>query len=355
MREAAFRIATALLLASAAWGFGRAAVAGPGRPSLILLVPAEQDDTARAAVTALSSQLSDLEADLAVTPVAALPTSFGAALEAARGLARPSGVAAILWVVDVGDEAAVLYLFEGDGARALMRRVEGEGAAARFEAAAVIARMSIDELLRGGRVGVAVEPAPAPKPPASAAAPREPETRARRSGWLRPSAAYALTVRSADHPAVQGLDIACAAAPSERVELFAGYTVLERVEDRGGGVTLTLSRHPFRFGARGVFRWSLVELGVALAIVMDWTTFEADLDPGLSPVRDRADFVLGALPSVDFGVAPVRWLAVFASIGAEIDLPSRSYGFDRGGGRVVLVDTWRAQPWLLAGVAVRVP
>jgi hypothetical protein len=72
-------------------------------------------------------------------------------------LARPTGVAAIFWVVEVENGTDLLYLFEGDGARAMLRRVQDQSESARLEALAVIVHLSLAELLRRGRIGVAVE------------------------------------------------------------------------------------------------------------------------------------------------------------------------------------------------------
>ena len=337
-----------------AWSSASAAAAGE-RPALIMLVPKVQDASVSAAAEAISSQISDLEADLAVTPVDALPTSFDAALATARSHARPSGVTAIFWVIETEDDAALLYLFEGDGARALVRRVEGPGGPARLEALSVIVRMSIAELLRGGRIGVAVEteaaaPAPAPVERRAAPTPEEP-----RRGWLRPGVAYALAMASEEHPVVQGLDVALGASPLQHLWVLAGYTFFERIESSGADASISVARHPLRLGVRGAERWSALELGLSLSFVADWTTFRLKTGSDLHPVGGQDDFVWGLLPAIDFGVSFTRWLVVFASFGAEIDLPSLSYAYEKDGARVVLLDTWKAQPRLLVGLAVDVP
>jgi hypothetical protein len=342
----------------AAWSSASAAAAGE-RPALIMLVPEVQDASVSAATEAISSQISDLEADLALTPVDVLPTTFDAALATARSHARPSGVTAIFWVVETEDDAALLYLFEGDGARALVRRVEGPGGPARLEALSVIVRMSIAELLRGGRIGVAVEAdaaaaAPVPAPAERRAAPAPAPAESRR-GWLRPGVAYALTMSSNEHPIVQGLDLSLCASPLQHLWVLAGYTFLERIESSGADASISVARHPLRLGVRGAERWSALELGLSLSFVADWTTFRLKTGSDLHPVGGDGDFVWGLLPAIDFGVSFTRWLMVFASFGAEIDLPSLSYAYEKDGARVVLLDTWNAQPHLLVGLAVDVP
>jgi hypothetical protein len=340
----------------------RAAVADEAYPAVLMLVGEPDSEDTRATVMAVSSQLSDVEAELVIRSVDTLPADFDGALRLFGSLTSSRDVAAVFWIAREASGAAVLFLFEGNGSRALLRRVEteAEGETARGEALAVIVRMSLEALLRGGRIGVSVDEMDAapPVPVATRAAvvvppPSEKEGAKRR--WFRVGAAYLLLVRSTDHPAVSGGDLSVAMSPVPNLAVGVAYTFLQRIEAADDRAALSLARHPLRIGLRGSLRRSAIELGLSLDLVMDWSTFEVKVGPRLTGAVDLRDFFVGLLPAFDLGVVVVSRIILFASLGVEVDLPALSYGYRLDGQRVVLANAWEAQPRLLIGVAVDLP
>src|SRR5262249_18407479 len=116
-------------------------------------------DTARGLRDRIAGQTSDLDVELTSVETPPLEPTLGEQLDAAAEWARRTGAQAVVWCdPERAPERGgfMLYVAEPNTSRVLVRRTGGERAApsADLEAAALIVRLAVRALMRGGVIGV---------------------------------------------------------------------------------------------------------------------------------------------------------------------------------------------------------
>ena len=247
-----------------------------------------------------------------------------------------------------------MYLAEAGGDRLLVRRLSDmEGALA--EELAIIIRTSVAELMRGGRIGVAVstiaelnEPPPPEPPPVEEPEPPVPENRI-----LSVRLSYAMYTHSAEHPAVHGLDLGIGVRFHPNWGVTSGYTILSTISSRAQIAAVRLNRHPINIGIRANLDRGAICFAGSAKLLFDYTTFENDsLADGMISTTDKGNFLLSVVPMVELVWYVHARLGLFVAAGAEISIISRQYVVQGDDGMHTMLDSWAVQPWFFAGIIV---
>ncbi len=331
--------------------------------TVVMIVPVEQDEESLPIVRAIKSQFSDLEIELQLVSVEAL----GASLRSQVQIAESEGVAndalAVFWC-DIGtEEHAFLYLAEAGGDRLLVRRLSDMEEGALAEELAIIVRTSVAELMRGGRIGVAVstiaelnEPPPppvVPPPPPEPPPVEEPEPPVPDNRTLSFRLSYAMYIHSSDHPAVHGLDLGMGVRFHPNWSVTSGYTILSTISSRAELAAVRLNRHPINLGIRTNLDRGAFHFTGSAKMLFDYTTFEDhSLADGMISTTDTGNFLLSVLPAVEFAWYVNAMLGFFLAAGAEISIISRQYVVQGDDGRQTILDSWPVQPWFFAGIVL---
>jgi len=341
--------------------------AAGGSPIVLMLVPADTDeDVSRLVVRAVQSQLSDLDVSFRLSPVERLPDGLRGQIALAEQLAAESSALAVFWCDLADREQVFLYLRGVEADRILVRRLEEPDVGGMAEALAIIVRASIGELLRGGRVGIAVAEAVAAEEPVPAPAPVEPAEQppapvegepAPRVLRIANRIGYVFETYSGEQPATHGLGLGVGIRVHPNIWLLAGYTIAATIRGGGGegdAAAIRLARHPIHLGLGGFLEAGAFELGGSVAAVVDYVTFEVrELREGMDAVEDNDDVLVSLLPALEARLWLFSRLQAVLAVGAEIPLRAAHYvARTLDGGQEVLLDAWPAQPWILAGLAV---
>jgi hypothetical protein len=361
-RAAAISLAA---LAALLWARGAACDESPGPLRVVMLLDEDRTEVAGPVSKAVDAQLSDLEVELVLEELVALPEKLPEQVKEAEAVLERSGALAVLWFDFTGPSEVYLHVSGPESDRVLVRRLEpAAGEVGLAEELAIIVRATVEALLAGGRIGVAVaELGLAPRPPPRAESgpplpspPERPEPRPE----PEPSAAsrlallvgYALHVRSSAHPAVHGLAIGLEAHIRGPLFLSAGYRAFSPIEKRGELVDVRVARHPAQLGMALAFDLGRLRLGAGVEMQLDYLTEEvSNLSEGMERAGDLDDLELSLLPRAELLVRLADRLAIRAAAGAELPLNPRHFTAERAGRTEVLVDTWSARPLLELGIA----
>ena len=328
-------------------------------PTVVMIVPVDQDEESLPIVRAIKSQFSDLEIELRLVSVEALGASLRSQVQVAEGEGVANDALAVFWC-DIGtEEHAFLYLAEAGGDRLLVRRLSDMEEGALAEELAIIVRTSVAELMRGGRIGVAVStiaelneppppPSPTPPPPVEEPEPPAPDNRI-----LSFRLSYAMYTHSSEHPAVHGLDLGMGVRFHSNWSVTSGYTILSTISSRAELAAVRLNRHPINLGIRTNLDRGAFHFTGSAKMLFDYTTFEDhSLADGMISTTDTGNFLLSVLPAVEFAWYVNEMLGFFLAAGAEISIISRQYVVQGDDGRQTMLDSWPVQPWFFAGIVV---
>jgi len=334
------------------------------RPIALFLYFPDQKETSSAVERAIQSQLSDLDVTLRKKM---LPVSSGALkgdVEMAIEIVQENQGLAGFWYQVASEDQLHLYVVENRGDRILIRMIEEAEEGGRTEALAVIIRMSIAELLRGGTIGIEV-----PEPDRgyeTANSGRKagvvPDVKSGESGEVFTKRAprdphylfahalsYAYYVHSIQSPVNHGLDILFGLRPLPQLTVFVEYTFLSPLKVEDETVVLLYDRHPIRVGA-GLSNRLLpkLEVGVSLSLLIDYVTYEVVSTQQIT--KDRSHVLVGACPRLEIGFRLTDHLSLTLSLGAEMLINPEYYGHRQRDSRRVVLDGFRVQPWVLGGI-----
>ncbi|MFO8072453.1 MAG: hypothetical protein R6V85_11320 [Polyangia bacterium] len=330
---------------------------------VVMLLDADRTEVARPVTRAVEAQLSDLDVELVIEELEALPEQLPGQVREAEAVLERSGALAVLWFDFTGPSEVYLHISGPESDRVLVRRLEpAAGEVGLAEELAIIVRATVEALLSGGRIGVAVEEL-APRPPLrteSGPPPPFPPDRPEPRLEPEPSAAsrlallvgYALHMRSSDHLAVHGLAIGLEARVRGPLFLSAGYRAFSPIETRGELADVRVARHPAQLGMALAFDLGRLRLGAGVEMQLDYLTEEvSNLADGMRRAGDLDDLELALLPRAELLFRLAERLAIRAAAGAELPLNPRHFTAKRAGRTEVLVDTWSARPLLELGIA----
>ncbi|MFH2011066.1 MAG: hypothetical protein ABI333_30985 [bacterium] len=350
----------------------------PPRPAvkartIVLLALRDRPELSKRAVQAVRSQLSDTQAVLRVVWVNRLAPKHVDQLALSRAHAAYKGVLAVVWY-DVIKPDKVLILVAKSG-RLVVRRVTGDAVGGRLEASAIIVRTSALVLLAGqplpshplGSLDPSLLPRPrarpSPRPRRLAARPRPrprpkplPKPRPRHgSKWrfgLGLEASYALAGYSSDVGAAHGGSFGAAFHLGQGLSILLHYRVTQKVTGELGTSRLGLQPHPLSLGLRWRHRWGRFELGASAAVVMDYVTYDASVDPQTHGVSDSSgDLLWSLLPMLSSAVSVARRIRITLDAGAQIGLGWRRYVLDDGSQKRTILGPWPVHPILLVGLS----
>ena len=345
-------------LAEAQEGSGHASES-PAPTTVVMIVPVDQDEESLPMIRAIQSQFSDLEINLRLVSVEALASSLRSQVQIAERETNANDALAVFWC-DIGaQERTFLYLAEAGGDRLLVRRLSDMEEGALAEELAIIVRTAVSELMRGGRIGVAVstiaelnEPSPPPPPPEPPPV-EEPEPPVPDRRILSVRLSYAMYTHSSEHPAVHGLDLGIGVRFHQNWSVTSGYTILTTISSRGDLAAVRLNRHPINLGIRANLDREVIRIAGTLKMLFDYTTFENDsLADGMISTTDTGNFLLSVFPTVEFAWYVHPRLGFFVAGGAEISIISRQYVIQGDDKRQTMLDSWPVQPWFFAGIVV---
>ena len=328
---------------------------------VVMIVPVDQDEESVPIVRAIRSQFSDLDIDLRLVSVEALASSLRSQVQIAERETVANDALAVFWC-DIGTEQhAFLYLAEAGGDRLLVRRLSDMEEGALAEELAIIVRTSVAELMRGGRIGVAVstiaelnEPPPPPAPPPAEPPPvEEPEPPVPDNRILSVRLSYAMYTHSSEHPTVHGLDLGMGVRFHRNWSVTSGYTILSTISSRAELAAVRLNRHPINLGIRANLDRGALSFTGSVKMLFDYTTFENhSLEDGMISTTDTGNFLLSVFPAVEFAWYVNARLGFFVAAGAEISIISRYYVIQGDDKRQTMLDSWPVQPWFFAGFVV---
>lgn len=331
-------------------------------PSVTMIVATgDQDEVSKQVVRAVQGQLSDLDVTFRLSPVERLPGTLREQIALSEQLAGEPGALAVFWCDLENPEQVFLYLRGTEGDRILVRKLEEPDTGGMSEALAIIVRASVGELLRGGRVGVAVaevvaaEPPPPPaliepveEPPTPGAPPPRP-----RVVRVMHRVGYVFETYSAEQPATHGLGLGLGIRLHPNIWIDAGYTLAGTLRKVGETAEIRLRRHPIRLGLGVAFPVWIFEIGASVAGVLDYVSFEVrGLKKGMAAVEDRDDVLFSVLPAFEARMRFFPRLHLMLALGVEIPIRAAHYVAQSEQVEEVLLDAWPAQPWVFAGLAI---
>ncbi len=323
-------------------------------PTVVFIIPQEYEETSSSLEDAIQSQLSDLDITLNIVRRINVPGELQNALEIARDIAAEREARVVFWYHELETTQLFLYLIQHPGDHVLVRAIKEETAGGRTEAAAIIVRLSVRELIQGGTIGIKIPEQRQDKPFSNAARDNQSnsgrsEKQAREIPFLINTLSYAYHAHSTRHPAIHGLDLKLGIRVHRNWTMFAGYTVMSSLENETDDVSLTYSRHPARLGGMWSAKLGWVELGASLAAIFDYSTYEARFT---QTSRRDTHFLVSALPSIEFIFWITNHIGLTVTGAAEIALNPEYYGYTDIDGRHILLDAWRVQPWAMVGMVL---
>lgn len=341
----------------------------PGPVALFLLF-SDQAKTSRVLERAIQSQLSDLDVILRKKELAPTAGDLKTTVEKAVQIVQDSHGIAGFWYERVSEDQIYLYVIENRGDRILIRAIQEAEEGGRTEAAAVIVRMSIAELLRGGAIGIEVPEEVKKKksqlggPPTSDTLPAPGVSQTQQSEFRKPGESpsalrdhqllahhlsYAYYAHSVECPVNHGLNISFGFRPIPDLTVFAEYTFLSPLKVQDETLVLLYNRHPIRAGAKfSNLVFSRIEFGASLSLLFDYVTYEVVSAHAVS--NDKRHLLMGIVPRLEGAFEVTPHFALTLSFGAEILINPEYYGYEQQGERRVLLDGFRVQPWMMAGI-----
>ncbi len=330
---------------------------------IVMIVPEGEEEALSAAIQAVESQLADLDVSFQLERVEAFPDKLSAQIEIAADVAMRHKSLSVIWCDSSNSDQVLLYLSEATGDRLLVRRIKEVEAGGRAETLAVIVRASVNAMLRGGEIGVAVSEIPTeqtsghPERPAadrdevSSESPPGPEQR--HLVWLQ--VAYAMYVHSRERPVIHGGHMAIGVRVFSSLSIVGGYAILQRIESTGDSGTLELARHPVELGLAWEIALGSFTLSPSLQLWFDVAVAKMRSDRAEVAPRDNRDFVFSLLPALELGYDIFERFSLFLCAAAEVSLNAVHYVVDRrSSGKETLIDSWPVQPWIFAGLKVEI-
>ncbi|MCP4673926.1 MAG: hypothetical protein GY854_00070 [Deltaproteobacteria bacterium] len=290
---------------------------------------------------------------LQIVTQVSLSGDLKAEVDLASAIADERRAIAAFWYHEVEDSRLFLYLIQKRGDRILVRAIKEATTGGRTEAAAIIVRLSVQELVRGGSIGIKIADALQSKTQTS-----EPDQntdlqdeKLKHAGptfRLTNALSYTYYAHSTDHPAVHGLDIKLGVRFHRSWTLFAGYIVLSSIDDEAGDISIHYARHPVRLGAKWSTVVGRVEPGVSLSAILDYTTY----DVKTMHVTNQGDahFLISMFPAAEISFWITNHIGLTIAMAAEISINPEYYGYMDTEGRHILLDSWRIQPWATLGI-----
>ncbi|MFO8070497.1 MAG: hypothetical protein R6V85_01365 [Polyangia bacterium] len=337
-------VSAELLLAAAS------ASAGGSRSTVAMLAERHHREASERTASAVRGQLSSLPVELEVCWVDRLPGEVPDQISEAERRARSSGAIAVFWC-DLGRADRIyLYFAAPGGGRVLLRELSGPDGGGLSEALAVIVSSSVEAMLAGGKIGVAV-PRGEPREERSSFATRRPRDGSAVSS--RAEASYALDILSGSAGPTHGPSLAVGLDAGKHFACELGYRFAFPVERSARGVSLELWRHPISLSARAVLPLSFFRLSAGLALTVDTVTENVRaLDDRAEVSGEGAEVYVSLMPLIrlDGRLADGVWL--FALAGADICLRELSYEVATPSGSHSVIDTWRVRPSFSLGLAV---
>jgi hypothetical protein len=341
-------------------------------PSVVMIVDSGSEEASSTIVQAVESQLADIDVVFSLEAVDEIAQNLNVQLDVVAKVAHRRNALVVIWCDLVGSNKVLLYLSETKGDRVLVRKIEESEQGGRAEALAVIVRSSVNAILKGGEIGVKVEPKagvlpeslPKSKPEGDehkVAKTGEEEDEPRphrvetRKFWIR--AAYALYMHSEKQIANHGADVGLGISLKSSWSVIVGYRILSRIEEGRSNIgTMRLARHPLCLGIAWEYDVGGLVLQPSLSLTMDFASFEMKrLFAGMEIVDDTSDILFSVLPAFKIEYWVTSRLGLFLCVAAEISLNSIHYvTVDANHEKTVLLDSWPVQPWFFAGFSVRI-
>lgn len=345
VRFALFVVLCFLSFPAAASGPG----GGPKRRTLVLIGSRQAEGPTRKVVRAIRSQLLGLKVALEVAWVPRLqPDLPGQTASAVRITAGRSAVM-VMWCDFAQVDKVFLYFVESRGGRVLVRQVPQAdvGTAGRFEAIGAIVRASVGAVLRGGRIGIRVDP-PKTSPVIRRPAPFR----------LRPkpvsislSAGYSLAGYSSGEPLLHSGVAAVAVSFLKHCSAELGYGFAPSITVKDSGTTLRIYRHTlsaaFGFGWP-LGRWTVGGQAAVAVGMLDRRTFVHRDNLNAGPDELDVTVSIEAAFRAAFRIKP--WMSVFTGVGAAFAVLNAEYSVSIEGRPVTLLRPWVAQPFWITGV-----
>ena len=268
--------------------------------SLILLAPGanpQQEEIERA----IRSQLSDLDAELAVVQLDSFPKKLLEQMAVAVETTQRYQATAVCWWTAGPPAQLNIYVAMSPAARLLSRQVCADEDAGCAEEVAIIVRSTWRAVSQGVQVGVdvaelAVEPVPVPVP---------------KPRWVRPLSfrfGGTLATHGIQVPLVGGLEWGIDIRVYRRLHLSVGGGAYFPYAGSTDRVTVTVNRGAVRGGVRvGLAPQERVELGASIVVGPELlhTDFRADVEA----TPDESYTMIGArlLAQFSFPIVPDRF------------------------------------------------
>jgi hypothetical protein len=333
----------------------------PAPPVVVLLFAAQDEGAANTLLGAVQAQLGDLPVQLSIERSAEFPATLPDQVGVAADVAARLSATTVFWFDVSIPEQIFVYLAERGGSRVLVRAVDATGEVERLESTAVIVRGLVQAVLEGGTIGIQSPPAsppPQPTPPAPGESPAaspvpEPAMPVPARSWLGLQLAYAVDFFSDQVTVVQGVAAGLLFHVDPNWSLFAAYRVLTDADASGGGVDLSVSRHPMELGVR--FRWPLGDwdLGASFFGVADYLTRETvSRSSGMAVVGNNSAWLggIGLVLHTSYRIAGS--FRVFLDGGIDALVNRVEYVVQTSDGQSVVLRSWYVCPTLLLGLSV---
>jgi hypothetical protein len=334
----------AALCAIATCGAARADAEPEGSAAVLIAFESARESGDRLA-KALDAQLAGSTAKLVVEWSPAPAPDLKSQLDLARSTASARRAVSTFWYIEMSGDEGFLYLTDATSARLLVRRLAWGPEEAREETIAVIVSSALDQLLRGGTIGMA-EPALAPVP-------IPPPAPHRFTFGLEAAAAY--QARSEPVPAMFGFDAGLALAPIGGLMIRAGFTLWNRATIEGELADIELRRIPYRIGASYAARKGPLGFSGGLSIVLDdarQRTVRIRTGDPLAVAHANRDLVVALAPEIALELSAAPRLTFVLSAGMEIPLNRVSYKYYSSNRNEVVETAWAVQPRASLGVRI---
>jgi hypothetical protein len=318
---------------------------------------------------AVQGYLADLPVDLVVESSSQLTSDLYMLEALALGFAERHG-AKVVFAADFAHQNRVLlYVSLPRVGTTMLRSIDctDESVESRYEAVSMVIRGILQAMVKGGEIGVH-EPAPLPeiKQDASTAKvePDEKETLPPEESnpvpspppppprpWLGLTTACTLSMLSSEFLAVFGIRTGILGIINEHLRVFAAYRFTLPFKKVSDNLALDVYLHPVELGA--TLEWQIKDLSIATggALLLDPVSWR--VTPRTGNARERPDTIalrVGVAPHFSFGWLITNAAVFFLSVSCEIYIYQQKFKYDVGEQRTSLIDLWRLNPLLQAGL-----
>jgi hypothetical protein len=340
---------------------------------VVTMIESRGDEAAALRLSeAVEAQLSDLRVSFVVRRDA-LSGSRGAREIAERSLDEAPDALAAFWV-SLEEERLYLAVSSEGGPMVLSRAIESSSLSTDAEIVGNILRASIQVLLDeedGSEVLLQSEtweletttesPQHSPEPPREVMpeAPREvvPEApqrtdRTRRSQRVGLQVGYHLGVWSSTHPAVHGIALSLEVRIVRALRASFIYRVTVPIDAITDKVDLRLHPHPFTLSLSYGWERGRVSIEGGLALTLMALSQETRAQAPMVAAEDEGRVVVSLGPLVRVRVHLIGPLRFVSILGVSIFFRNHDYVIDEERERQLLIEMWRAQPYLLVGLSI---